>query len=112
MSFRPLSALLLAAALAGCAGGTSTPTESELPGTIGAPVTTPAPHPGQAAPAPDSVWDVAARDGGFRLNVEHFPWSSAYYQKHGQYIPEGGLEKLREFDAIFLIRFVRKIKVH
>ena len=33
---------------------------------------------------------LAQRDGGFRLNVEHFPWSSAYYQKHGQYIPEGG----------------------
>ena len=38
---------------------------------------------------------LAARDGGFRLNVEHFPWSSAYYQQHGRYIPEGGLEKLK-----------------
>ena len=44
---------------------------------------------------------LAARDRGFRLNVEHFPWSSAYYQKHGRYIPEGGLEKLQTFDAIF-----------
>ena len=44
---------------------------------------------------------LAARDGGFRLNVEHFPWNSAYYQKHGHYIPEGGLDKLKSFDAIF-----------
>jgi len=44
---------------------------------------------------------LAAREKGFRLKVEHFPWSSAYYQKHGHYIPEGGLEKLRKFDAIF-----------
>jgi tartrate dehydrogenase/decarboxylase/D-malate dehydrogenase len=48
------------------------------------------------------VLDVlAARERGFRLNVEHFPWSSAYYQQHGHYIPEGGLERLKQFDAIF-----------
>jgi len=44
---------------------------------------------------------VAARDGGFRLETEHFPWSSDYYLKHGHYIPEGGLERLKTFDAIF-----------
>jgi tartrate dehydrogenase/decarboxylase/D-malate dehydrogenase len=44
---------------------------------------------------------LAARDGGFRLEVEHFPWSSEYYKTHGRYIPEGGLERLRAFDAIF-----------
>jgi tartrate dehydrogenase/decarboxylase/D-malate dehydrogenase len=44
---------------------------------------------------------LAEREKGFKLEVEHFPWSSAYYQKHGHYIPEGGLEKLRTFDAIF-----------
>ncbi|WP_019140727.1 tartrate dehydrogenase [Noviherbaspirillum massiliense] len=44
---------------------------------------------------------LAARDGGFRLEVEHFPWSSEYYLRHGHYIPEGGLEKLKTFDAIF-----------
>jgi tartrate dehydrogenase/decarboxylase/D-malate dehydrogenase len=40
-------------------------------------------------------------DGGFKLEVEHFPWGSEYYLKHGYYIPEGGLEKLKAFDAIF-----------
>ena len=44
---------------------------------------------------------LAERDGGFKLNVEHFPWSSDYYKKHGYYIPEGGLDKLKTFDAIF-----------
>jgi tartrate dehydrogenase/decarboxylase/D-malate dehydrogenase len=44
---------------------------------------------------------LSARDGGFTLEVEHFPWSSEYYLKHGYYIPEGGLEKLKTFDAIF-----------
>ncbi len=48
------------------------------------------------------VLDVLAeRDHGFRLSVEHFPWSSDYYLKHGHYIPDSGLDKLRTFDAIF-----------
>jgi tartrate dehydrogenase/decarboxylase/D-malate dehydrogenase len=44
---------------------------------------------------------LAQRDGGFRLRIEHYPWSSAYYLEHGHYIPEGGLERLRACDAIF-----------
>jgi len=48
------------------------------------------------------VLDVlGAREGGFKLEIEHFPWSSEYYKKHGCYIPEGGLQRLRTFDAIF-----------
>src|SRR5471032_3263575 len=44
---------------------------------------------------------LAERDRGFKLNVEQFPWSSDYYKKHGYYIPAGGLDKLKTFDAIF-----------
>ena len=44
---------------------------------------------------------LTGRDKSFRLDVEHFPWSSEYYKAHGHYIPEGGLEKLKGFDAIF-----------
>jgi tartrate dehydrogenase/decarboxylase / D-malate dehydrogenase len=44
---------------------------------------------------------LAASAGSFRFEVEHFPWSSDYYLEKGHYIPEGGLEKLRSFDAIF-----------
>src|SRR5277367_384942 len=44
---------------------------------------------------------LAERDRGFKLTVEHFPWSSEYYKQHGYYIPEGGLARLKTFDAIF-----------
>ena len=44
---------------------------------------------------------LAERDRGLKLNIEHFPWSSAYYKQHGYYIPEGGLDKLKQCDAIF-----------
>jgi tartrate dehydrogenase/decarboxylase/D-malate dehydrogenase len=40
-------------------------------------------------------------ESGFRLEFEHFDWSSERYRKTGAYIPEGGLEKLKAFDAIF-----------
>jgi tartrate dehydrogenase/decarboxylase/D-malate dehydrogenase len=43
---------------------------------------------------------AALRDRGFSIAVEHFPWSSDYYLMHGHYIPEGGLERLKVFDAI------------
>jgi tartrate dehydrogenase/decarboxylase/D-malate dehydrogenase len=38
---------------------------------------------------------------GFRLQLENFDWSSERYKRTGAYIPEGGLEKLKTFDAIF-----------
>jgi len=44
---------------------------------------------------------LAKADGGFAFEVEEFPWSSPYYLEHGHYIPEGGLERLKGFDAIF-----------
>jgi len=44
---------------------------------------------------------LEVRDGGFRLEVEHFPWGSDYYRKHGRMMAEDGLERLKGFDAIF-----------
>ena len=38
---------------------------------------------------------------GFGLEFENFDWSSRRYLQTGQYIPQGGLEKLKKFDAIF-----------
>ncbi|OGA76899.1 MAG: tartrate dehydrogenase [Betaproteobacteria bacterium RIFCSPLOWO2_12_FULL_65_14] len=38
---------------------------------------------------------------GFRLQFENFDWSSERYKRTGAYIPEGGLRKLKTFDAIF-----------
>ena len=44
---------------------------------------------------------LQARHGDFRLTIEHFPWGSDYYRKHGRMMAEDGLEVLRRFDAIF-----------
>ncbi len=44
---------------------------------------------------------LAAHDNAFRFEVERFPWSSDYYLEHGHYIPEGGLDRLKLFDAIY-----------
>ncbi|HEX2333599.1 MAG TPA: isocitrate/isopropylmalate family dehydrogenase, partial [Burkholderiales bacterium] len=38
---------------------------------------------------------------GFSAQFTHFDWSSKRYVETGRYIPEGGLEELRKFDAIF-----------
>ena len=37
----------------------------------------------------------------FRLEFKDFNWSSKRYVETGAYIPEGGLEELKRFDAIF-----------
>ena len=44
---------------------------------------------------------LAARDGGFRLEVDHYDWGSAYYRKHGVLMPADGLAKLKQADAIY-----------
>ncbi|KIX04171.1 tartrate dehydrogenase [Rhinocladiella mackenziei CBS 650.93] len=36
----------------------------------------------------------------FKFNFSHFPWSSDTYLETGRYIPEGGLDELRKFNAI------------
>jgi tartrate dehydrogenase/decarboxylase/D-malate dehydrogenase len=38
---------------------------------------------------------------GFRLEFQHFDWSSRRYLETGKYIPAGGLDQLKRFDAIF-----------
>ena len=44
---------------------------------------------------------LEALQDGFRLEFEHFDWGSRRYKDTGAYIPEGGLERLKRFDAIF-----------
>lgn len=44
---------------------------------------------------------VARQSKRFNFNFRQFPWSSDYYLKHGYYIPAGGLDELKKFDAIF-----------
>lgn len=38
--------------------------------------------------------------GTFQLEFQNFDWSSETYKKLGKYIPDGGLDELRKFDAI------------
>lgn len=44
---------------------------------------------------------LAARDGGFELNVERFAWGSDHYLEHGRMMPEDALAQLKPFDAIY-----------
>src|SRR5205085_4516568 len=44
---------------------------------------------------------LMVRDGGFRLDVDHYDWGSDYYKKHGVLMPPGGLAQLRQADAIY-----------
>jgi tartrate dehydrogenase/decarboxylase/D-malate dehydrogenase len=48
------------------------------------------------------VLDAAARRFGFNLTLVEYDWSCERYQKTGRMMPEDGLERLRESDAIFL----------
>jgi len=48
----------------------------------------------------DVLHELAAKEK-FSLEVKSFDWSSARFKKTGAYIPEGGLEELKAFDAIF-----------
>ena len=43
---------------------------------------------------------LASTLGTFSLQIDHLPWSSEHYKAHGRYIPEGGLEELKKYDAI------------
>lgn len=44
---------------------------------------------------------LAKKSGDFTFEFEDFDWSSQRYLDKGEYIPEGGLEKLAKFDAIY-----------
>ena len=44
---------------------------------------------------------LAARDGGFRLDVTQFDWGSDHYRAHGRMMPEDGPDRLKAFDAIY-----------
>jgi len=55
----------------------------------------------EVIPAGIEILQALAEKEGFKLEFEHFDWSSRRFLEKGAYIPEGGLEKLKTFDAIF-----------
>ena len=57
----------------------------------------------EVVPAGQKILDIAAQvHGGFRFRYKTFPWSCQYYLKHGKMMPDDGLGRLADFDAIFL----------
>jgi tartrate dehydrogenase/decarboxylase / D-malate dehydrogenase len=45
---------------------------------------------------------VAEIAGDIQFEFTHFPWGCEYYLKHGKMMDDDGLEKLKNFDAIYL----------
>lgn len=43
---------------------------------------------------------LAKRDGGLDFQVDDFDWGGEYYKKHGRMMPEDGLDRIRNHDAI------------
>ncbi|UXN57082.1 tartrate dehydrogenase [Phyllobacterium zundukense] len=43
----------------------------------------------------------AKRDGNFGFDVKGFPWGSDFYKANGVLMPEGGIDELKAFDAIY-----------
>ena len=48
------------------------------------------------------VLDAAARRAGLALDWTHFDWSCETYHRTGRMMPADALDRLREFDAIYL----------
>jgi tartrate dehydrogenase/decarboxylase/D-malate dehydrogenase len=44
---------------------------------------------------------LAEREGGFAFDFDHFDWGSDYYRATGLMMPEDGLERIRNHDAIY-----------
>lgn len=45
---------------------------------------------------------VAELDGSFKVEYTHFPWGCEYYLKHGKMMDDNGMDKLKEYDSIYL----------
>ena len=54
----------------------------------------------EVVPAGLEVLEALASRENFSIQATSFDWSSARYKATGAYIPAGGLEKLKSFDAI------------
>ncbi len=49
----------------------------------------------------DVLAALARRDGGFALDVTAFDYGSEHYRRHGVMMPDGALERLKTFDALY-----------
>lgn len=46
--------------------------------------------------------EIAKIDGGFNFDFTFFPWGCEYYRENGKMMDDDGIEKLKNYDAIFL----------
>lgn len=56
----------------------------------------------EVIPASMRVLETAASLGGFGLETQSFDYACEHYSKTGRMMPEDALERLRDFDSIFL----------
>ncbi len=54
----------------------------------------------EIVPVTLKVLQAVAEKHQFTLESETFPWGAGYYQQHGVFLPEDGLNILKKFDAI------------
>ncbi len=54
----------------------------------------------EIVPAGLEVLNKVAQIYGFDLEITSFPYGAGYYKKHGVFMPDDGLKKLKSFDAI------------
>jgi tartrate dehydrogenase/decarboxylase/D-malate dehydrogenase len=46
--------------------------------------------------------EILQRAAGDALEFTHFPWGCEYYRRHGRMLEENGIDRLQEFDAVYL----------
>ena len=56
----------------------------------------------EVIPEGQRVLEAAGRKFGLGFKWDEKPWSCDYYQQHGRMMPEGGLQDIRNHDAIYL----------
>lgn len=55
----------------------------------------------EIVPAAVKVLDQVANKNGFTLEKDPYSWGAGHYLKHGNFMPDDGLEQLKAYDAIF-----------
>src|SRR5210317_424577 len=54
----------------------------------------------EIVPAGIKVLEAVAKSAGFSVQFGHFEYGAGHYKKHGVFMPEDGLTKLKAYDAI------------
>jgi len=55
----------------------------------------------EIVPAGLKVLQATAEKHQFTLKVEQFPWGAGYYKQYGAFMPDNGLDTLKQFDAVY-----------